>query len=120
MTTHGAPRDTLFSLSSGPEVSRTDARPLARRSDPITSHEAARDIAPHLSTIQQRVMDFLRGRGGSTATELATQMGYGDPRKVNRRLTELVRDGRVTVGATRPCRVTGARVQTYWVAEEVR
>lgn len=102
-----------------PTLFADDARHLARRGDPPTSKQAAAEIAPHLGELQARVVEALRGRGGRTATELTTLEGIGDPRRYNRRLTELVRAGIVVVGATRPCRVTGKNARTYWLVEDI-
>lgn len=98
---------------------RTDAHSLARRSDPETSKAAAREIVPALSGLQARTLDLVRAHGGSTGTELSVHAGDSDPRVINRRLTELVQDGRVAIGVTRPCRITGKRCRTYWAAEQI-
>jgi len=107
MTTHGTPRDTLWAT-------------LARKTDPETSKQAAREIAPALGELHKQVVDALRGNGGVTATELSQRMGVGDPRRFNRRLPELVRSGVVVKGQERACRVTGRNAATYWLTEEVR
>ena len=104
---------------NAPTLFDGDARHLARRSDPATSKQAAAEILPHLGELQQMVVDALRGHGGRTATELTALEGIGDPRRYNRRLTELVRSGIVTVGAVRPCRVTGKTARTYWLVEDI-
>lgn len=87
--------------------------PLSRHTDPATSHEAAAAIRPRLSALQARVLALVIPNPDRTATELAQLAHEADPRRVNRRLSELLRDGWVEVSGTRPCEVTGRSAQTY-------
>ena len=89
-------------------------RPLARPTDPATSHAAATEIAPKLSDIRAWALSLLREHPGMTAVELCEAAGIGDVRKVNRRLPELERDGLVRRGEARVCRVTGKRAQPWF------
>jgi predicted Rossmann fold nucleotide-binding protein DprA/Smf involved in DNA uptake len=71
-----------------------DALPLfaaARRSDPGTSHEAAK-TAP-VSEHQRLIIDAL-GQGPAGASGIAARCGLL-PHQVNKRLTELARTGRI-------------------------
>jgi hypothetical protein len=86
---------------------------LARSDGPETSRAAARQVAPKLSGLRARVLDLVREHPGCTATELAHHAGDGDPRRVNRRLPELVRDGLLVRGPARPCLITGLKAHTY-------
>ena len=63
---------TLFGLDSAltdavRERSAYTAEPMARRSDPDTSHEAADRIEPHLSELERRVLQAYRQHGPMTA-----------------------------------------------------
>ena len=68
------------------------SQPAARRSDPDTSHEAARRCTPgsHYARILH-ALDFL-GREGGTHRELARETGL-EPVQVDRRLHELRKRG---------------------------
>ncbi|MEQ8767174.1 MAG: winged helix-turn-helix domain-containing protein [Planctomycetota bacterium] len=100
------------------EPSPCDCRdlPLARQTDPATSHEAAAAIRPQLGALQTRVLALIHAHPDRTATELAGLAFEADPRRVNRRISELLRDGRAEVSGTRPCDVTGRSAQTYRAA----
>lgn len=75
----------------------------ARRTDPATSHEAARAITPDLTAIQRRVLRFAQRRGGEGFTDLDLEHLMGDHGSTFRtRRRELVDRGMVRdTGATR-------------------
>ena len=53
--------------------------PLARRSDPDTSHDAARRIEPAVSSLEMRVVGALLSHpAGLTAPEIAVLLGKKD------------------------------------------
>ena len=84
--------------------------PLARRSDPDTSHDAAKRAALACGTLELRVVGALRAApGGLTAPEIAIRLGERDG-SISPRMPRLEERGFVrTTGAER----NKARV---WVA----
>jgi hypothetical protein len=95
----------------------TDTRPLARASDPETSHDVPARIASTISTRQKLVLDFIRGRGASGCTDLDIQRRFGDhgstyrTRRAELTALELVRDSGVRVTQDRGRRIV-------WIAVE--
>jgi len=98
--------------------SRDESRVLARRTDPVTSYEAARKMVDfgRLGTQRRAVLDALRQCNGVTSAELAETMGVSRYLTA-RRLPDLAKGGRVARGPTRVCRVAGTRAVTWWVTE---
>jgi predicted ArsR family transcriptional regulator len=89
-----------------------DALPLfaaARRTDPATSHEAAKaaPVAEH----QRLILDAL-GQGPAGASGIAARCGLSG-HQVNKRLTELARTGRI-VETGRTVRSTSGRSEREW------
>jgi hypothetical protein len=80
-----------------------DTRPLARASDPSTSHEAATRIASTITATQQLVLDYIRSRGTSGCTDLDIQRRFGNhgstyrTRRAELTALELVRDSGLRV-----------------------
>jgi DNA-binding HxlR family transcriptional regulator len=104
--------DDTKNLFDAPPIERT----LARNNDPLPSHEAAEFVAPKLGMLQANVLALVKMRPAHTATELARMFSIGDPRRLNRRLPELERDGLVTRDESgAPCGVTG-RKAARWTA----
>jgi predicted transcriptional regulator len=99
------------------DLGHPDVPPLARNTDPVESHLAARDIKPKLAAIHRWVLDLVRQHPGLTAAELAQAVGVGDVRKINRRLPELELMGLVRRLAQRACSVSG-KLARPWAAEE--
>lgn len=91
--------------------------PRARNTDPDTSHQAAREIAPHLGDLQREALDAIRQHPGRTCTELARLRDYADPRTFNRRISELAKmePPRIRCSGTRRCGVTGKNARTWEV-----
>lgn len=94
-------------------------RKMARVSDPVTSHEAAKEHVDSGRNATQRaiVYEILQLLDGSTSDELASAM------KVSRyiparRLPELEDDGLVRRGDPRKSKITGRRGVTWWCAGE--
>lgn len=113
-------------MSSQGELFRTGARGrieprlppakhLARRTDPATSHDAARGIVGSLGRLQAEALAAIRRHPAHTATELADLAGIRDPRVLNRRISELAADGRIVCVGERACRVTGRRARIWEV-----
>jgi len=89
-----------------------EALPLfaaARRSDPTTSHEAAK-TAP-VSEHQRLIMDAL-GQGPAGASGIAARCGLSG-HQVNKRITELARTGRI-VETGRTVRSNSGRAERDW------
>lgn len=86
---------------------------LARRTDPETSHAAARVAESRLGLYQWEALMACRAHPGMTATEMAEARGWDDPRVINRRLGELAIAGMVRATGSRACGVTGRRAMTW-------
>jgi hypothetical protein len=88
--------------------------PLARRSDPASSHLAAAEV--ELSgTVNRHEAIILAGvkqQPGSTADELALVTGL-DRVAIGKRLREMVRKGMLSEGPMRACRVKGRMMLTW-------
>ena len=81
----------------------------ARRTDPATSHEAAK-TAP-VSEHQRLIMDAL-GQGPAGASGIGARCGLSG-HQVNKRLTELARTGRI-VETGRTVRSSSGRGEREW------
>lgn len=83
---------------------------IARDSDPVTSHKAARQIAGAIGGKQRQFLDRLAAIGQpSTANEVADGV-----ESIRKRARELVRDGHLVSTGSRPCRKTGHEAETFW------
>jgi len=89
--------------------------PMARASDPQTSHEAADRALASGAVYGQRaaVLGAVKRRPGATAGELARDLGHATNHVTCRRLPELRARGLVRRGDPRKCRVTGFRCATW-------
>jgi hypothetical protein len=72
--------------------------PMFRSSDPETSREAAARVAPHVSTLQARVLSAFRAHGPMTAKELEelpelADLGFSTARKRCSELAKKKEDG---------------------------
>jgi DNA-binding MarR family transcriptional regulator len=96
-------------------MSRSQARELARNTDPETSHQAARRMvdSDQLGEAQLRALKVVYRNANATASELSKAAGDGDPRKINRRLNELEKAGWISRHAPRRCKVTGRNAHTW-------
>lgn len=92
----------------------TSSRTLARRTDPATSHEAARrNVGSGANGSQKtRVLEALRANPGATSAELARAMGV-DRAMTARRLSDLEGDELVHKGPARECRANGGSAVTW-------
>ena len=74
-------------------------RAYARKTDPVTSHEAAEKITPHLGTIDDAIYKALLevGPHGATSDEIVEMTGL-KYRSVTPRLKPMTRKGLVTGG----------------------
>ena len=87
----------------------------ARRTDPQTSHDAARHIvASGAQALQQnQALDAVDRNPGLTSNELARATGL-DRYMLARRLPELCDSDRVVRGDARKCGVSGRSAATWW------
>lgn len=102
-----------------------EAKTLARRDDPSTSHKAAAEV--NLSESQRLFVAAIRGSNYPlTAAEAAAaavpiddiakvQSVMAKRETIRKRAAELVRLGVVKVDDSRECKVTGNEAQTYRV-----
>lgn len=88
----------------------------ARRTDPLSSHEAAQEMTRSGIRQSQRdqILRLVTHRGGETSAELA-QYASLDRYVVARRLPELQAERLVKKGPIRKCRVSGRRAVTWWI-----
>lgn len=92
------------------------ATAAARRTDPATSHEAARLVEASGRAAAQRTacLDEVRRRPGQTAAEVAQALGL-ERHAPSRRLPELERAGLVRRGQVKKqCTVMGTAAMTWW------
>jgi len=89
---------------------------MARRTDPETSHEAAKEFkdSGHLGETQKTFMDAVRDYPGDTIREIVQERLGGDLWSMGTRASELKRKGWVYYGQKRPCRITGKPCVTLW------
>ena len=87
----------------------------ARRTDPSTSHKAARDMELLGKAGSQRyiVYQAVVSHTGFTSYELAVAAGI-DQEIPHRRLPELETMGLVKKMAPRTCRIRGTKCMTWW------
>jgi len=90
-------------------------RPLARASDPSTSHEAAADLVASGTWGKQKrqVYAVLCLYPGRTSAELAEVAGL-DRYMLARRLPDLEDERLATKGSKRRCDATGRKAVTWW------
>lgn len=108
----------------GQQVTQTTLdfdRPLARHTDPQTSHAGQSHVAPKLSQLHQRFVSVVAEHGPMTAAEVAAECvkRYGGLSESSRkRAGELVRRGLIEVCGIKKCSVTNCVAQVYRIAEE--
>jgi hypothetical protein len=110
---------SLFdSVDPSPRLGDLSGPPIARATDPSTSHEAAEELTS--SGERQRMMavtlDGLRLHPGLTAKELEERLGFSDG-AVRKRLNDLRHAGHATNGLDRVCSLTGKKAQTWFSVE---
>ncbi len=104
-------------LFDHPPVSRIVQTPIARTSDPISSHLAAKEITASGKRTQQQAQAVaaVRAWPGCTSFELAMKTDI-DRYVLARRLPEVVLAGLVQKGDPKHCTVTGRLALTWWPA----
>jgi predicted ArsR family transcriptional regulator len=83
----------------------------ARRSDPVTSHQAAASVHAFAAAHKVKIVAFLR-RGPAGATRIADGTGLGRD-AVGKRLPELERDGVIVRHGVE--RNRGGRAEIMWM-----
>lgn len=91
------------------------AAPMARTTDPLSSHLAAGEIEGSGRRASQQVeaLAAVRKHSGSTSHELAEATGL-DRYALARRLGEVEERGLIRRGDFRRCAVSGRLVLTWW------
>lgn len=111
--------DFFRTPARAPGVAPLVDRPRASRTDPVTSHEAARAIAAsgELGRQQREVLAAVKRWPGLTSLELAERMGV-DRALTGRRLPELAAEdsGPPLVKRGEPRKVAGRRHVTWFPA----
>lgn len=93
-------------------------QPVARRTDPETSHQAARAITQSGKREGQllAVIALVRQYPGKTSLELARCGHTLDRYQLARRLPELEKAGKVRKGSPKKCGVSEQQAHTWWPA----
>lgn len=101
-----------FDLAAAPRRVET---PIARNTDPDTSHEAAAEITASGVRGEQQAQTIaaVRAFPGCTMQELAEKTGH-DRYMLARRISECETAGAVRRGAKRTCEVTGRKAEEWW------
>ena len=107
----------LFGDLDLPDAFEIGRRARARRTDPETSHEAARSVEICGTAADQRrkCLQAVREAPGSTAAEIAEVLGM-ERHAPSRRLPELRESGWICNGKARVCRIQGRSSLTWWPA----
>lgn len=90
----------------------TTAHPRARRTDPVTSREAADKAEAFAESHHRMILRAVVRDPGRTACEIAKEIGL-DQFVISRRLPELRRDELVENGLPRRCSVKGSNQGTW-------
>jgi hypothetical protein len=77
------------------EVLPLFAQPAARRTDPETSHQAAKRMRPNAARQKELILVVLRD-GPAGVTEIASRIGTLNSHEVGKRVSELDADSRIT------------------------
>jgi hypothetical protein len=94
------------------------AKPLARATDPETSKQAARRIAPQLQGLHETVERYVRESPGMTCSELSEKYRQRDPRTIGRRMAEIEAKGFIRRGEARKCTITKMQAATWWPVDQ--
>lgn len=95
----------------------TSSAPIARSSDPITSHQSAADTEPKLKKHQAAVLGILQASDHPMTAQEAAAVAVarlgGMTETYRKRCHELVGNGKAEECGFRPCTVTGKNAQTF-------
>ena len=106
---------SLFDTDPKPKP-REESQGLARRTDPESSHKAAAEIRSRVSVQKDRVYQYSVECGTPmTAKELAfgASIPGEDIESYRKRVSLLVKEGRLKVVGEKKCSITGKQVQAY-------
>jgi len=92
---------------------------LARAKDPVTSKQAAKDVAKMLPDMAQQALVAITAHPGRTARELDFISGTTDG-QIRKRLNDLRRMGKAYIGDKRRCTVSKKLAQTWWPTRDSR
>ena len=89
--------------------------PLARKSDPPTSHQAAASLVDEgkLGNMQRMVLALIREHPGLTGSEL-DEISPGRKGQAHKRLKELERKNLIYAGEIRTCTISRQLARAYW------
>lgn len=92
-----------------------DLPPIARATDPETSHVAASEHTNNgrRAAHAERILAVVRAHPGWTYREIARLVPELEAVEVQRRLADLADLGRVVRGEARACKVSGRPAQTW-------
>lgn len=93
-----------------------NTNPLARSSDPITSHLAAKEgvESGRIGRNMEMALMALRRNPGVTSAELSEFRLAPSRQESARRLPDLEKRGLAEKGVSRTCKVTGRLCVTWW------
>ena len=93
----------------------TLTNPIARPTDPHSSHEAAAHVnaSGRRESHVAKVTNAVRAKPGHTGREVARMVGL-DYHETMRRLNDAVKRGVISKGPARHCRLGGWRAVTTW------
>lgn len=101
-----------------PDAQLIRSKPRARKTDPETSHAAARQVEASGTAKRhgEMIVTALRANDGLTSEELASRAGL-DRVAAARRMKELETDGRIRRGPPRKSAITGRPGVTWWLVK---
>lgn len=108
-----------FGFAKPPDPTKPpDTQGMSRRTDPATSHKAAKEFVASgaRESHQSLILDVIRETPGETFSEIVEVLGV-EGSVVNKRLPEMCRKGMIRKGADRACRTNGKEKATYWPVE---
>lgn len=89
------------------------ARKLRRRDDPPASHAAAEAAVPELGRLQAWALGLIQAHPRCTVSEIAERESLRDPRRLGRRLNELLELGLIRAAGERRCSITNRQCRVY-------
>lgn len=113
-------KQTLMFDMGEPEPIGHHGYPIARKSDPETSKEAA-EVFDAKAAKKAFIIGLHNCGRPSTANEIASEFkGEMQQETIRKRALELVRSGFVSKCDKRPCLITGVTATTYQLTEKGR
>lgn len=78
-----------------------------------TSKEAYLNKKPTISSDQEKILSKMDENKGFTYNELSDMLGWTNPNKVSRRMSELVRKNKVKIKEVRKCNIAKSNCNSY-------